>query len=312
MDFEKVKRRQSFRVIISEIVMFITVVITVVILAFVVSGYWINEKFEVERQGMLQISSFPSGASITIDNNSPWTQKTNASKVLPVGQHTITLTKPGYDSWSKTINISEGLLYRIHYPRLFPLERQTEIVSDLSSLDTIFKSAETSDPPAVNRAKLLENFKVSLPSSNAAELVQIEFYEDRYLAIVEGNTIIVYKKDEPKPVFSSSLEFVPTTIHPGHNGEFIVLSSGTSLATLDMETLSLSPWTIESEDFGWLDDDMLYTITDGTLIVYDFDGLNRRLLASDVTPRMPVTIVDDKWLYYYSDNVLVRESLVAS
>ena len=57
MDREKTKRRQSLKVIISESIMVLAVIITVAVLAFVVSGYWVNSDFEVERQGMLQISS---------------------------------------------------------------------------------------------------------------------------------------------------------------------------------------------------------------------------------------------------------------
>ena len=106
MDPDKVKRRQSLRVIVSEAIMVIAVVMTVVVLAFMVSGYWLNSDFKVERQGLLQISSIPTGADIYIDGSSSWLQRTNTSKVLPVGEHTISLSKEGYDSWSKTIYVS--------------------------------------------------------------------------------------------------------------------------------------------------------------------------------------------------------------
>ena len=118
MNPEAKRRRQSLKVVISEAIMVLAVAITVIILGFLVSGYWINSDLKVERQGMLQISSNPTGANVVIDNESSWLQRTNTSKVLAAGEHTITLTKEGYDSWSKTINISEGLLYRLHYPRL--------------------------------------------------------------------------------------------------------------------------------------------------------------------------------------------------
>ena len=57
MDIEKQKKRQSFKIIISEIIMVLAVIATVTVLAFIVSGYWINSDFEVERQGMVQVSS---------------------------------------------------------------------------------------------------------------------------------------------------------------------------------------------------------------------------------------------------------------
>ena len=132
MDSEKIKRRQSIKVIVSEIIMVLTVIATVVILAFLVSGYWINSDFKVERQGLLQISSVPTGADVYIDGDSSWLQRTDTSKVLASGEHSITLAKEGYDSWSKTINISEGLVYRVHYPRLFLQNSTAEVVYDAS------------------------------------------------------------------------------------------------------------------------------------------------------------------------------------
>ena len=53
MDPEKRARRQSLRILISECFMVVAVVITVAILAFVVSGYWVNSDFKVERNGMV-------------------------------------------------------------------------------------------------------------------------------------------------------------------------------------------------------------------------------------------------------------------
>ena len=82
MDPDKAKRRQSLKIIISETIMFVSVVVTVVILAFLVSGYWINSDFKVERQGLLQVSSIPTGAEVNIDGDSSWFQRTNTSKTL--------------------------------------------------------------------------------------------------------------------------------------------------------------------------------------------------------------------------------------
>ncbi|MDO5474943.1 MAG: PEGA domain-containing protein, partial [Candidatus Saccharibacteria bacterium] len=145
MDFERNQRRQSIRIIVSEAIMVLAVVIMVALLAFAASGYWFNADFGIERQGMLQISSIPTGADVEIDGSSSWLQKTNTSKVLSVGEHMIVLTKEGYDTWSKEITISEGLLYRIHYPRLFLKERFVEklfSIEDITSA-TISSNHET-------------------------------------------------------------------------------------------------------------------------------------------------------------------------
>lgn len=368
MDFEKAKRRQSLKVILSEIIMFLTVVVTVVILAFIVSGYWINENFEVERQGMLQISSYPSGADVVIDDETSWLQKTNTSKVLSTGEHTIVLSKEGYDSWSKTINITEGLLYRLNYPRLFPLQRDPEPVYDTTGVTTAFVSKDrkklllyygdlaTLDtasfnddssikqldysttlvdwkiinldsseptPESVKYRDAYDFFKELTPEQNGSiddfklpklpaatdELIFTKFYEDHYLVVVSDATVVVYRRGDSKPILETTLSFAPTAFHVGRDGEFITLSDGPQIATLDMETLTFNEWSVAGNTFGWLDDNMIYTVADGALIVYDFDGLNRRDLATNVDSSLPITITNDKWLYYFSQGNLIRESL---
>lgn len=513
MDLEKRARRANYRVIISETLMVVTVAIMVVILAFIVSGYWLNADFTVERQGMLQISSVPTGASVEVDGDAPWFQRTNTSKVLSSGEHTVRLTKDGYDSWSKTINIREGLLYRLHYPRLFLKEREKESVqsfptatfatvspdrkwllladntttwtlvnldrdhpdstsisitallrtgTDATNTSVDAEPAETavftgevisadwsSDNEHVlfairngtaaewllinvrnplnsfnltlrfstnfdkvrifnnsasrliatyhNRLYLLDITQAKLPTPIVNEVIDFDFYESeiifaartagltteisaytndstpveaaeesvpeiadnaaatleppaengitrpyyiasvqsadaeptvlefydesprvfisrfyetQYITVATGDVITVYEKDNFAEFLSKELSFIPETIKVGHAGEFFFMASGPNLATLDMESLDLTEWSADTVHYGWLDGDMLYAVKDGALAVYDFDGQNRRNLATNVSERFPVTITSDKWLYYFSDGTLTREWLI--
>ncbi len=369
MDPDAAKKRQSIKVIFSETLMVLTIIATVIVLALVVSGYWLNSDFEVERQGMLQISSAPTGADVAIDGQTAWLQVTNTSKVLTSGEHTITLTKEGYDSWSKTINISEGLLYRIRYPRLYLVEREKTKIADtlgttkvftngkqnqlflysgdLATLDTeqyalpatgqevsgsdvipswqvLNLDSDTPEKKPVTRDMLYELFKKpkkpteedplkafnpNLHISESAKTIFSKFYDDRYLTVIEGAAITMYKKDIEEPVLVSELSFVPTEFHTGDDGEFIVFSTGSTIATLDMETMQIKDWQVDGETFGWLDGSTIYSVKDGELFVYDFDGLNRRSLSSGVSSRFPVYLTSDRWLYYFSDDTLMRERI---
>lgn len=370
MDPESIKRRQSLKVIVSESIMVLAVAITVIILAFLVSGYWLNSDFKVERQGMLQISSVPTGADVYIDGETAWLQRTNTSKVLPSGEHAIMLTRDDYDSWSKTINITEGLLYRIHYPRLFLKDRTKEVAydavgatqvfvsgdhetmllyhGDVTTLDTTIYSkplsgtaeelsatlpewtlvklnSDTIEPKTVDLRTLYDFFKAPEPSTDknlvtdfnpdleltgAEELIFSKFYDDRYLTILDGATVTVYKKDTEDPIFTAELSFTPASTTAGHDGEFSIFSAGPQIATLDMETMSIKEWQVDGTSFDWFDSDMIYSVKDGELFVYDFDGLNRRSLASNVSERFPVVLVGDKYFYYFSDGNLIREWLI--
>ncbi|MBQ3445495.1 PEGA domain-containing protein [Candidatus Saccharibacteria bacterium] len=478
MDYEKRAKRQSLRVIISESIMVLTVIVLVAVLAFVVSGYWVNSDFKVERQGMLQINSTPTGASVAVDGDAPWFQRTNTSKVLSSGEHHVVLTKDGYDSWAKTVNISEGLLYRLHYPRLFLANREKSTVYDATkarfatvsrdhkrmlivgdtaewtlldlgsddlnpkSLDVskYFTSTTISDSDnsataeplftgniisakwsgdnshvlisadvdgstewvlldirdiknsinltrefAANftdmrifdnsasillairsgnlhkidvssrqvSAVLVENVrhydfysqdviyvsdsalgilknatdpvlltKFTATTSSKAEDSSMEptiaaaassraylsrFYEDKYITVITGNNITVYNYDSKNQVFVSDLSFVPEYVQLGSYGDYVFMNSGTAVATLDMESRALTYWSLDSTDYSWLESNLLYCTLNGVLSVYDYDGLNHRSLASGVSGDYPVTITDNKWLYYFSDGKLVRE-----
>ena len=476
MDFEKRARRQSLRVIISETIMVFTIIIMVSVLAFVVSGYWLNANFEVERQGMLQISSVPTGANVSVDGDSSWLQRTNTSKVLSSGAHQIILTKDGYDSWSKTVDIKEGLLYRIQYPRLFLTEREKSTVYnatsatfatvskehnfmllanntthwallnlendkldpstiDISSLTTFaevpddatvgtftgtilsadwsgdnnhvllkiqqgskiewllldvktmknsinltkefaadFTKIQIFDHSASNllairsgnlhkidvsgrqvSAILAENVKsfatydqeiaivtssyigtlkigdqapkvfryfsgAKLPSGTEIDDAQVlhaspsaawvflsRFYENKNLILVTENAISVYNRDDDSLTLQEPLTITPEAVTVGAAGDFVFVKSGSSVATLDFESASLTEWSLGSTYFDWLDAHMLYNVASGALSVYDYDGLNHRTLASGASERFPVTITNNKWLYYFQDGSLIRE-----
>lgn len=455
MDLEKRARRQSLKVITSEIIMVITVIITVIVLAFLVSGYWIGSGFKVERQGMLQIYSMPTGANVAVDGDAPWFQRTNTSKVLTSGEHEVVLTKDGYDSWRKTVNISEGLLYRIQYPRLFLLEREksvaynnvtadfstispdynlmllanntttwtllrldrdevkattidvSEIFSSVSkaegakeglftgkilsanwssdnehilfkvSSDKIewvvlnvknplesvnitrefaadFSDVRIFDNSASNLLAIRDNNLHKIDASNRqisaiiAEniksydfyesdliyfsnnkiflgkindekteiLTEVEdgtrvriskFYDEKYILMFSNHNLEIFKYENLEPIFSGEISFVPQALKIGHGGSFVFMQDGVNVAVLDMEIMAIREWQLDSINFGWLDSNMLYAVNNNKLIVYDFDGLNRRELSDNVSSHFPVAITNNKWLYYVSDNALIRE-----
>ena len=156
-------------------------------------------------------------------------------------------------------------------------------------------------------------FKKVLNSSAPIRVAVSKFYDDFYIASLQDNQLTLYRsnKKEYSQYLKQDLNFSPTQLKTGHHGEFVLLSDGNNLATLDMESSTVREWVIEGDRFGWLDNDMLYGIRGSSLVVYDYDGFNRRELSSNnVSSRFPAVITDDKWLYYVSDGNLVREWLI--
>ncbi len=475
MDFEENQKRQTIRVIITETLMVLAVLALVGVLVMVVSGYWVNQDLTIGRQGLLQVSSTPTNAAIIVDGETSLFQRTNNSKMVSAGSHTVVISKDGYDTWEKDVNIKEGLLYRLHYPRLFLLERETEKVLRLENVTAttvspnrdallvmnnttdwsmlslndnkvktttvdvskvfryvavadrttsglvsdkiidytwskdgskiLFEVLDDSNETAwimmdvknpekstdvsktfgldISAARMIDDSgdnlmviedgnlrRVNISSqsisrilaknvisydfleneivyvskvvdgvvignlknadSEAIEFLHYDndqiwvalslFYKDKFLTVRSGDEIMVYEWKTPnsmreneklEEILRQKISFLPQETYCGHSGEFIIFNSGNKIATLDMESLDILEYEIEAEKFGWIDDDMIFVINNNKLIVYDYDGFNRRELASNVSDYYSVTTSEnEKWLYYFSDNYLMRENLL--
>ena len=144
MDKERRKKIQTTKLIITEIFMLVVVVLTVVILTFIVMGYHLNEDGKLEQSGLVQIDSFPTGATVII-NNETLPNETNTSKILPKGEHTVKLQKEGYTSWSKTVSLHPGFLTKLSYPHLYKENPQTEVVKKFEQAPSSFSVSENHD-----------------------------------------------------------------------------------------------------------------------------------------------------------------------
>lgn len=129
MDFEereKQRRRQLIKVIIAEIGMTVSVIAIVVVATLASMGFFVTSSGKIEQSGLIQIHSMPTGATAELDGSALFS-KTNLSRTLTPGEHSLKLSRDGYDSWQKSIKMSSGMLVRLYYPRLFLLNRKPEV-----------------------------------------------------------------------------------------------------------------------------------------------------------------------------------------
>lgn len=96
----------------------------------------------IEQGGLVQFNSIPSGANLTI-NAARLSATTSTKATLPPGQHTITMSRSGYDTWQKTIDLKRGSILWLNYARLIPTELLVENVGTLSAV--------TSSEPSPNQ-----------------------------------------------------------------------------------------------------------------------------------------------------------------
>lgn len=124
MDQKKHKKIRSTRVIMTNIFMGLSVIAIVFVLMLIAMGFSFNEDGNLEQSGLLQIASSPSGATVEIDNTTQFS-RTELNKMLKTGNHHIKISKSGYDTWEKDLHIDAGLLTRIEWVRLFPVDPKT-------------------------------------------------------------------------------------------------------------------------------------------------------------------------------------------
>lgn len=129
----KTKKIRNARIIATDIFMLIAVIAIVFIMMLIAMGFSFTNNGRIEQSGLVEISSRPSSAKVTIDGKELFSA-TEVNKLLETGDHDIKITKTGYDTWNSTIHVEAGLTTTIDWVRLFPLNPE---ISNVDTYDTI-------------------------------------------------------------------------------------------------------------------------------------------------------------------------------
>lgn len=259
---EKLERLREIRLIVTEVLMFLAVVMLVGFLTLIVTGHAVNwrkigtEEEVIERTGLVQIGSIPTGATIAIDGEVPLMLRTNGSRTMLTGDHTIKLSREGYDTWEKTVRVSEGLMYRLNYPRLFLKEREAEEV-------LVFEKDEvkyTTVSPNKEKMLVVHDGKTYLVELNATKPVLKPLYDEevsdvewsgnseRILATTaEGRVVLSVKNATEKAVLgeiisevSSALKITDLKFETEAGERLLVLLSDKTLREIDVKAKTVS------------------------------------------------------------------------
>ncbi|MBR3135179.1 PEGA domain-containing protein [Candidatus Saccharibacteria bacterium] len=462
MDSEK-KRKQMMRVALTESIMVVAVVVIVALLMFMVMGYSLKtgDEWSVEQSGLVQLVSEPSGASIQIDGEDIF-PRTETSRMLSAGEHTVRLYRDGYTDWQKQINVRSGIFLRLKYPRLFKENRGAETAKTLEDIAWVkfsdnrrfmlyakndskiwyFVDLNSNDLKEVeiNTANLFDGTLNTLEwlSNNERVLVEVtkestrewqiidlktpeksvnltemfgmnfsdveplneagdrlwvvengnlrqiyvsnkeasgvlasnvlsfandkdevvyvkktadekriietyrdgdnkpvkvmdvtdnsmvvkvaveEYLGDTYLSLLLSQKFVGYKADDFPVVgqdfamekyLEQDLKSVPINFEASKNGQMVIMSNGKNMGVMDAETEQIYEYELPSDKYFWLDDYLIGTIVDGELIVYDFDGTNRRELVKASSGYPALINGNGRYLYYFrvdGDKLLLK------
>lgn len=132
------RRKRFLKIFVTEALMTVSVVALVIVSLMLAMGYSITPGSEtddvISRTGLLAIQSKPTGATVTIDGNQMFSW-TNMSRTVVAGEHEVELSRDGYRTWKKTVDVPAGMMYRLNYPRLFLDEIKSSDVADFTDVD---------------------------------------------------------------------------------------------------------------------------------------------------------------------------------
>ena len=148
----RTKKIRNARIIATDIFMLIAVIAIVFIMILIAMCFSFTDNGRIEQSGLVEISSRPSSAKVTIDGKELFST-TEVNKLLTTGSHDIKITKTGYDTWNYTINIEAGLTTTIDWVRLFPL------TPEISNVDTFDKSLAIASVSSSRRSMLVAEDK---------------------------------------------------------------------------------------------------------------------------------------------------------
>lgn len=139
MDFldPKKERQNQIKLLLGYALITIAIAGATLVLLYQAYGYQLNQQGQVTQNGLLFISSQPTGSNIYL-NGQLYASATDTRAIVPAGAYDLKITRSGYHDWSRPIYVAGGDVQHFDYPFLFPNNMKSTDVSDLSAAPTLF------------------------------------------------------------------------------------------------------------------------------------------------------------------------------
>ncbi len=271
------KKNQLIKRILVYAAMTIVVLITVAGLVFVVLGYRIDgENGHVEQGALLQFDSNPAGATVTIDSNVVSSRTPMKSSVV-AGMHTFKMTKSGYETWSKTVDIKSGTLTWLDYAKLVPVSRPVVVVANYPTLaDT--KSSPAGDYMLVQQDAAVPSWQLVDLRSDSIKATTLVIPTTAYSESTTAGTIHGFKVTE----WDRDGRYVLVRHTYNDKIEWLVVDTQNVAATKNITQLFGLAMT--SVHFSGTSGAILYALTDGDLRKFDVSAATiSRTFVSKIT-----------------------------
>lgn len=122
--------------------MTLAVVVISIVCILLILGYQFNAKSgTIEQGGLIQFRSFPSSASIRLDDKQ-LSFRTPGKLNVSAGQHTVTMSLSGYQEWRKTTTLKAGELKWLNYARMIPQNITSRSVASFEKMSDALPSPD--------------------------------------------------------------------------------------------------------------------------------------------------------------------------
>lgn len=277
MQQKLLKRKELIKRIVIYASMTLAIGIIVSFIALFVLGYRFDiDNSRLEQYALLQFSSSPSGATVAIDGQILGSRTPNKSTVS-AGKHQIAMSRTGYRSWNKTIEIKSGVLEWLNYALLVPEVLTVEPVANYESIHATLASPGghymlvqgRSDVPTFNLVDL---------SSNTIKTTELTIPVGSY---TDSTTIGITHTFQIKK-WDNGGRYVLVNHTYGDKGEWLVLD--TQDVNLTKNITQLFDFAISSIDFYGTSGNIFYALGSNDIRKLDLSaGTISRPLVSNVT-----------------------------
>lgn len=169
------------RTLLKQAIVYATMASSVVLVVTLITLFMLGFRFtsgNLERYGFLQFNSKPSGATVMIDG-AIVSSKTPTKSSIPAGNHDIKISRDGYKTWSKSIDIKSGTLTWLNYAILVPEKLN---VKSVASYDSIVGSTTSpnSDSILIQKKSEIPEFELIDLSSDDIKTKKISISADLF------------------------------------------------------------------------------------------------------------------------------------
>ena len=338
------KKQLLIRRIVTYSVMVLAVLVIVAGTILFILGYRLDsDKGRFEQGALIQFDSKPNGADVTIDTKSI-NANTPSKQSIMAGVHVFSMTKYGYQPWSKSLNVKAGTLEWLDYVRLVPT---TLPVESVASYQTVYGEKaspdykwvlvqEKVDTPTFQlvdlRSAQIKTTTISIPTTLYSDVTtagvshsfSIESWDtDGRYVIVKHNFndkneyIVVDTQDVATSVNVSTLLSVSLSElrFSGTSGNILYGLSDGVVRKLDLSAATISRGLISNvTHFDLFNTNIItYTGTDPLNVAHQVAGIYREgdesshvlRTVSDVTTPLSIALNQ----YYNDDVVAISEGL---